>query len=245
MWEAHRLSSSPPVITSELTWGISPSCLPYWTVWPCFCKPFGKPGGTSAVWQASWYVWPLGQHTGQFICPPLPAMPAQLPDGLHLSFLEPIVHYIRAIFSAENSSSRAAACSRALSYLSSCLHDNRVTAQALKQERLSLLQQCLAPVHYARFCRILCARQPLCSRPHHLLIQEINAALQVLDSEENLIVAWQGVLALVPPPAAVAHRPLQVQSRSPRGDTPSLPQVQIGLAADISQPLPPYMHNAQ
>ena len=122
-------------------------------------------------------------------------MPVQPGDNSHLNFLDPVVHYVKAIFAATNPATQAIAVDNAHSYFSTCLRDNRAAAHQLRAERLRLHQECQVPVHYSRHCRLICARHLHQHRCHQVVIQEINSALQALSVEEQLIIRWEAVFS--------------------------------------------------
>ena len=122
-------------------------------------------------------------------------MPVQPGDNSHLNFLEPVVHYVKAIFAATNPATQAIAVDNAHSYFSTCLRDNRAAAHQLRAERLRLHQECQVPVHYSRHCRLICARHLHQHRCHQVVIQEINSALQALSVEEQLMIRWEAAFS--------------------------------------------------
>ena len=181
----------------------------------------------------------------------------------HLAFLEPVHHYIRAIFSAKTPTAQAAAFSNAGAYIASCLQDNRSAAQQLRAERLRLSQECQVPPHYSRHCRLVCSRnQPQQQKPHQLVITDINAALHVLDIEERLLNNWKVTFAPVPSvatttppgwlPSPVQHVPAH-SGPVAHTYTAGLPghhsqsQVQPVVFVTTSPPAPPSLpsHHAQ
>lgn len=149
-------------------------------------------------------------------------MPGQQGDCSHLSFLEPVSHYLKAIFAAKTPAAQTTAFSNAQSYFSTCLQDNRTAAQQLRAERLRLLQECQVPIHYVRHCRLICSRNLVHQRSHQLIIQEINGALSTLEAEERLINTWKAALASTPPTWVVS--PIQQQFVGPV-TPPAQPQV--------------------
>ena len=153
----------------------------------------------------------------------MPNHPGECP---HLSFLEPVIHYIKAIFAAKSPAAQAIAVSNAHSYFSSCLQDNRAAAHQLRAERLRLHQECQVPAQYTRHCRLVCARHLHQQRCHQVLIQEINAALQTLAVEEQLITRWESAFSQAGRswPVSQGQAPPQQQPIPPTA-APHQPQV--------------------
>ena len=173
-------------------------------------------------------------------------MPAQHGDCSHLSFLEPVFHYIKAIFAARTPAAQATAFNTAQTYFSSCLQDNRTAAQQLRAERLRLLQECQVPVHYVRHCRLICARNLQHQRSHQIIIQEINCALHILETEERHINNWKSALAHTTP--AWVASPVQHQQQQYNNPITTLAQPQVVFVNSSTPAVPPTVvvqHNAQ
>ena len=178
-------------------------------------------------------------------------MPSFQENSSHLAFLEPVHHYIKAIFLAQTPSAQAAAFANAQAYFRSCLQDNRAAAQQLRAERVRLLQECQVPVHYVRHCRLICGRHLPQQRPHQLVVQDINSAISTLELEEKLIVHWKAALTPIPQassPALQHQQHLTSPSSVPISSLcqPAQPQVVYVSHSPsvIAQPVVP-AHHAQ
>ena len=172
-------------------------------------------------------------------------MPNQPGEYPHLSFLEPVIHYIKAIFAAKSPAAQAIAVSSAHSYFSTCLQDNRAAAHQLRAERLRLHQECQVPVQYTRHCRLVCARHLQQQRCHQVVIQDINAALQTLAVEEQLIARWESAFSHAGRSWPVSQgQAFPQQQPIPPTAAPNQPQVVL-MTTSQATPTPLAFNNAQ
>lgn len=124
------------------------------------------------------------------------------------AFLQPLVHYVKPIFAAENLPEHSAALAAVQNYLDAVLAENQTAAHKLSTEKTRILQACQAPQYDGRYCRILCEEAgsglPVRGVGHHAILLDIEEALAELNVEENLINLWR--LAFAQPLHCLAHR---------------------------------------